>query len=77
MLQKLLFEIQSGGTLEPGVLAVRLGTTPQMVQVMLEHLERMGMLQILQACSTQGCQGCDLACSCSSASARGRVWKLT
>ena len=77
MLQKLLDEIRSGGTLEPGVLAARLGTSPQMIMGMLEHLERMGMLQSLQACGAQGCEGCDLACSCSPAPARGRVWKLT
>jgi len=77
MLQKLLFEIQSGGTLEPGVLAARLGTTPQMVRGMLEHLERMGKLQAFSACSTQGCEGCSLTGSCSPAAAAGRVWKLT
>jgi predicted ArsR family transcriptional regulator len=77
MLQKLLFEIQSGGTLEPGALAARLGTSPQMVRGMLEHLERMGMLQAFSVCSSQGCEGCGLTSSCLPASARGRVWKLT
>ena len=77
MLQKLLDEIRSGGTLEPGAIAARLGTTTQMVMGMLEHLERMGMLQDFSACSTQGCEGCAVACSCSPAAARGRVWKLT
>ena len=74
MLQKLLAEIQSGGTLEPGVLAARLGTSPQMVRVLLEHLERLGRLQPMQDCAPQNCGGCGLAASC--ASAPPRVWKL-
>jgi len=77
MLQKLLDEIQTGGTLEPGILAARLGTTPQMIRGMLEHLERLGKLQDISACGAQGCAGCPVACACSPASARGRVWKLT
>jgi DNA-binding Lrp family transcriptional regulator len=76
MLQKLLDEIQSGSTLEPGVLAARLGTSPQMVVGMLEHLERMGMLQAFSACSSQGCEGCDLACSSTHAAVPARIWKL-
>jgi hypothetical protein len=76
MLQKLLFEIQSGGTLEPGALAGRLGTSPQMVMGMLEQLERMGMLQAFSTCGSQGCEGCDLACSSPPAAAAVRVWKL-
>lgn len=76
MLQKLLEEIQSGGTLEPGILAARIGTTPQMVAVMLEHLERLGKLQTLPDCSSQGCDGCAVSGSCTTAPAGGRVWQL-
>ena len=76
MLQKLLDEIQSGGTLEPGILAARLGTTPHMVAAMLEHLARMGKLQAYAACSPQGCDACGPGGKCTPAAAPGRVWKL-
>ena len=52
MLEKLLEEIRRGGTLETGALAKKLGTTPQMVQVLLEHLQRTGHIS-----PYQGCQG--------------------
>ena len=40
MLEQLLKEIRAGGTLETGKLAARLGTTPQLIEAMLEHLQR-------------------------------------
>lgn len=52
MLQKLLAEIRSGGTFEVSDLAARLGTTPALVQAMLEHLQRAGQLSAIQ---TGGC----------------------
>ena len=76
MLHELLNEIQSGGTLEPGILADRLGTTPEMVSIMLEHLERLGKLQALTDCSPQGCDGCGLSTLCLPRSSRGKVWQL-
>jgi hypothetical protein len=76
MLQKLLDEIQCGGTQEPGVLAARLGTSPQMVRVMLEHLERLGKLEDFSACSTSGCEGCAVSTTCLPKRVSGRVWQL-
>ena len=76
MLEKLLSEIQSGGTLEPGLLAARLGTSPEMVSVMLEHLVRLGKLQALADCSPQGCDGCGLSTLCLPKNDRGKVWQL-
>ncbi len=76
MLQKLLTEIQSGGTLEPGLLAARLGTSPAMVQSMLEHLEHLGKLRALPACNTRACEGCGLSTLCLPKNDRGRVWEL-
>jgi hypothetical protein len=76
MLQKLLDEIRAGRILEPGILAARLGTTPQMVAMMLEDLERMGKLEALKACDSKGCQACDLAGLCAHEQGRQRVWQL-
>jgi hypothetical protein len=63
MLEKLLAEIRSGGTFETGKLASRLGTTPEMLSAMLEHLQRSGKIQPFNAC-TDTCAGCSLSDSC-------------
>lgn len=79
MLERLLGEIQEGGTLRPAVLAARLDTSVAMVQAMLEELERMGLLRQMQAsCAESACGGCSLASACSvKPGANGRVWILT
>ena len=63
MLEKLLAEIESGGTLETRALAHKLGTSPQMVSAMLELLERRGRLSLYQNCES-ACAGCELAGAC-------------
>lgn len=63
MLEQLLAEIRAGGTLETGTLAAKLGTTPEMVEAMLEHLQRAGYLQPYRPCG-DGCAGCDLKSGC-------------
>jgi hypothetical protein len=65
MLEQLIKEIQNGGSLETHALAVRLKTTPQLVEAMLEHLQRLGLIQDYADCGN-GCQGCSLSDSCSS-----------
>jgi DNA-binding IscR family transcriptional regulator len=64
MLEKLLAEIRSGGTIETGELASRLGTTPELLHAMLEHLQRSGFIQPYQACG-DACGGCGLSKTCS------------
>ena len=64
MLDKLIHEIQSGGTLEPVLLSSRLDTSPQLVRAMLDHLERLGVLQNLSKCVDSGCGICSLSSSC-------------
>jgi len=76
MLEKLLSEIQAGGTLRPATLALRLNTSLEMVQAMLADLERMGLLhEIGGDCGHPACGGCPLAESCSPGS-KGRLWVL-
>jgi hypothetical protein len=77
MLEQLLVEIQKGGTLEAAALATRLNTSPQMVKVMLGHLEQMGKLKDLAGCEDGGCAQCGLAGSCSSEKGKGaRIWQI-
>lgn len=77
MLEKLLAEIRSGGTFETGVLAARLGTTPALVEAMLEHLQRAGHLRPYQTCG-DACGGCSLKSACKSAARTDslRLWQI-
>jgi hypothetical protein len=63
MLEKLVNEIRAGGTLETRDLAARLRTTPQLVEAMLEHLQRSGLIQAYISCN-DGCLGCSLQDAC-------------
>ncbi len=73
MLEKLLSEIHAGGTLETGVLAARLGISPQLVTAMLEHLQRLRLIGAYTDCAN-GCGGCSLQDACS-AHPRLRLWQ--
>lgn len=78
MLEQLFKEIQAGGTLEINALAAKLGTSPQMIQTMLEHLQRSGNIRPYSSCS-DGCQGCSLQASCHVEQRTGqvRLWQST
>lgn len=77
MLEQLVKEIRAGGTLEIGELATRLGTTAQLIEVMLEHLQRSGLIQAYVSCS-DGCSGCSLQDACrKSDSGTVRLWQTT
>lgn len=72
MLEKLLNEIRLGGTLEVNALAQKLGASPQLVTLMLEHLQRAGYLQPYASCG-DGCSGCGLQGDCQHLSAP-KLW---
>jgi hypothetical protein len=75
MLEQIINEIRAGGTLETGALAARLGTTPQLVEAMLEHLQRSGLIQAYANCG-DGCLGCSLQDACRKpSSATMRLWQ--
>lgn len=75
MLEKLLQEIRAGGTLETGTLAAKLGTTPQIVGVMLEHLQRSGLIQNYVNCG-DGCGACNVRGDCNKpAQSAVRLWQ--
>jgi len=63
MLEQLVKEIRAGGTLETRVLATHLSTSPRLVQAMLEHLQRAGVIRSYVNCG-EGCQGCGLSEAC-------------
>lgn len=77
MLMRLLDEIRSRGTQDPHSLAARLGTTPEMVKALLEHLQRSGYLHPYTGCA-EGCGACSLQADCAG-KAQGqapRLWAL-
>lgn len=77
MLEQLVKEIRAGGTLETRDLATRLGTTPQLIEVMLEHLQRSGLIRAYVSCS-DGCLGCSLQDACKEpAPGAIRLWQTT
>jgi hypothetical protein len=80
MLQKLLIEIEKGGTMNPAILAVRLQTSPGLIAMMLEDLERRGLLSRMstQCSSSAACGGCPTASACSpGGQSQVRVWQHT
>lgn len=75
MLEQLAREIRAGGILETGELAARLGTTPQLIEAMLDHLQRSGLIQAYVSCRN-GCQGCNLQDACNKKSSGTiRLWQ--
>jgi hypothetical protein len=75
MLEKLLHEIRAGGTFETGTLAAQLGTTPQLIEAMLEHLQRSGLIQDYVNCG-DGCHGCNVRGDCNKpAQSAVRLWQ--
>ncbi len=74
MLEQLLDEIRAGGPLETNALATRIGTTPQLLEAMLEHLQRSGLIGAYVSCS-DGCLGCNLRDACGKTPSTMRLWQ--
>jgi hypothetical protein len=77
LIERLLNEIRSGGPLEVSALAARMGTSPAMVEAMLEHLQRLGYIQAYEDACGEGCRGCSMSQACSPNASLGkiRLWK--
>jgi predicted ArsR family transcriptional regulator len=77
MLNRLLESLKAGGGQRVSDLARELGTTPALVEVMLEDLVRMGYLKEAGGECGGGCAACTLAESCTAGrGASGRAWVL-
>lgn len=77
MLEQLRILIQQGGVLTPESLARQLNTSTEMVVMMLEDLQRRGLLQevnSLQTCEKTACKGCAAAGNCPLKGVR--IWNL-
>ena len=82
MLLDLLNLLRQGQTRSLSGLAEALGTSVEMVEVMLQDLGRMGHIRLVNDCREAGCN-CDTACrSCPSSGEcvqghAGRIWTVT
>lgn len=77
MLTQLLNEIRANGTARTDLLARRMGTSEEMVKVMIEDLRRRGLLTEVNTDCGDSCQGCSLANSCVPQRRTSRVWQVT
>jgi len=75
MLQQLLELVQTGGTYRVADLARTLGTSPELVQAMLESLGRMGHLKAVDPNCAPSCGGCPIAGACEMRDP-GKMWAL-
>ncbi len=76
MIEKLLSAIRSGGTVQPAALAARLNVSPGLVEMMLEDLERRGLLVQVNTQCGEPCGGCPLVGECAVTNPQGRMWML-
>ena len=73
MLHRLLQMLRAGGTHRVGDLARELDTTPQLVEVMLDDLARMGYLKQVSGGCSDGCGSCPMSGLCAAGSS-GQLW---
>jgi Mn-dependent DtxR family transcriptional regulator len=76
MLSHLLKLLQAGGTHRVVDLARALDTTPELVEVMLDDLGRLGYLERIGGTCGETCAGCSMAGLCAAGSS-GQLWTLT
>ncbi|GAB4470332.1 MAG: hypothetical protein Kow0088_03120 [Anaerolineales bacterium] len=74
MLEKLLNELECGKTLSVEGLANRLETTPALIEMMLEQLERQGRVETVAYCQA-GCEECPLSALCKLEKGQ-RLWQV-
>ncbi|MFW6082434.1 MAG: FeoC-like transcriptional regulator [Chloroflexota bacterium] len=82
MLNRLLNLLQEGGTHRIGDLAEELGTTYEMVEAMLEDLERMGYVKRAKSECSGACSACPVSDVCAAGGsppgrAGTKIWVLT
>jgi len=77
MLNRLLKLLETGGTHRVSDLARELEATPDLVEMMLEDLVRMGRLKHLSGECSGTCQTCPMAGMCAAGGSSGQLWALT
>ena len=74
MLAQLVGKLEAGGTLDTAALSAELGASPALLEAMLEHLGRLGLIRPYVH-SNDACGECSLGAWCGSRLDRGvRLW---
>lgn len=76
MLKEVLRIVAQGGIHTRGELARRLDVSEELLQQMIEELERLGYLKPVAGDCHHRCAGCPFATECAIGGA-GRIWALT
>ncbi len=81
MLNELLDLLREGGTRRIVDLAQELGTTPELVETMLEDLARMGYVKHVASQCSEKCSTCPMSDMCAAGrgspeEGNGRIWTL-
>ena len=78
MLEQMLELIQKSGTISPAELSHKMNIDPRMAQVLLEDLQRRGLIHNLvieSNCGSEGCDGCQLSSGCNHN--QPRIWEIS
>jgi hypothetical protein len=78
MLEQMLDLIRKSGTISPAELSYKMNIDPRMAQVLLEDLQRRGLLHNLvieSGCGSDGCDGCQLSSGCNHN--QPKIWEIT
>ncbi len=75
LLERLLALLRQGGVLSISEVAEELGTSPELVETMLDDLARRGYVRPVEAQCGLKCAGCPYACGGGVAGA-GRLWRV-
>jgi hypothetical protein len=75
MLNQLLELLRSGGTRRVADLAREMDTTPELVELMLEDLCRIGHLKQVEGGCGEACASCSMSGLCAAGSS-GQLWTL-
>jgi hypothetical protein len=77
MLERLLNLIRSGGSWTTQTLAKRLDTSSELVEAMMEHLKRQGLVHDFEAPCTESCRQCAFGDTCQAAAgSHPHLWRV-
>jgi len=76
MLEELINLLKTGKTRRIAELAQTLNTTPELVELMLQDLERMGILKRVEGTCKEMCASCPMSTVCATGGG-GQLWTMT
>ncbi len=74
MLDKIVALLKQGGTVTIDQMARELGTSPEVVSGMIDHMTRQGWLRSMSASCDSACSACRFARECTRADENSRIW---